>query len=194
MRNYIVKSIICCCIIAVSFQLFAARKKHENPKNFDFIENQGWGGTNGVITGQVVDEFGDAIPYASIEVYGKNIKTKADRNGNFTVRGLQIGGHYSLIINSKGKETSIARWIPIPKYEAANIGSFHIKPEEIWTNFWVVASNLLESGEWAFSSNIIEIAGFETNTFSFEEWEGKTIPPTNAPGLYNASELINENP
>ncbi len=193
MRNYLLKSVVFCCIIVVCFQLFAAKRKHENPKDFNFIENQGWGSTNGVITGQIVDEYGNAIPNASIEVYGKNIKTKADRNGNFTVRGLQTGGHYSLIINSKGRETTVARWIPIPKFEAANIGSYHIEPEEIWTNFWILTSNMLANGEWNFSSNMIEIAGYETNIFLFEEWQSQIKRPENIPGLFNETELIEEN-
>jgi len=192
MKNYIFKLIVCCSIIFLSFQLFAAKKKHENPKNFDFIQSQGWGGTNGVITGQIVDEYGDSIPYASVEIYGKNIKTKADQNGFFTVRGLQIGGHYSLIVNSKGRETSVARWIPIPEYEAANIGSFHIIPEEIWTNFWVLTSNLLASGEWTFSSNMFEIAGPETNIFLFENWQKQIKQPGLMPELFNEEELIDE--
>ncbi len=192
MRNILLKLVICCCIIFISFQLFATKKKHENPKNFDFIENQGWGGTNGVISGQIVDEYGNSIPYAAIEIYGKNIKTKADQNGYFTIRGLQIGGHYSLIINAKDRETTIARWIPIPKYEAANIGSFHIKPEEIWTNFWMLTSNMLENGEWAFSSNMIEITGYETNVFLFEDRQNPPNRTGFVPELFNEAELIDE--
>ena len=193
MKNYTFKLVVCCSIIFVSFQLLAANKKHENPKNFDFIEYQGWGGTNGVISGQIVDEVGAAIPNAAIEIYGKNIKSKADQNGYFTVRGLQIGGHYSLIINAKGRETSIARWIPIPKYEAANIGSFHIVPEEIWTNFWVLTSNMLASGEWTFSSNMVEIAASETNIFLFDDWQNQNNQPKFTPILFNDTELIDEN-
>ena len=192
MKNYIIKSAVCCFFIITAFNLYSEKKRHENPENFDSIEYQGWGGTNGVITGQIVDEFGEIIPYAAIEVYGKNIKTKADQNGYFTVRGLQIGGHYSLIINAKGRETSVARWIPIPKYEAANIGTFHIEQEQLWTNFWVVSSNLLENGEWTFSSNVLEITGYETNIFSSTEWNTRSKQQRFTPEFLNNEQLIDE--
>ncbi len=167
----------CLCIgilCAFAASASAAKKRHENPKDFNFIEEEGWGDWNGVMTGRIIDKYGDPIPHITIRVHSKDIKTKTDANGFFTIKGLQKGGHYSLIIDAKGYDYTVARWIPIPKYQSADIGDYYIEPEPIWTNFWQITSNLVENGTWMILSNFVDIADNITNIHTVAEWESFT--------------------
>jgi len=157
-------------LICVAISMFAFAKA-KNPKNYDFIEWQGWGDWNGVMTGRITDENGNPIPYAKIKVHSKNIQTTADKNGFFTIKGLQQGGHYSLIVKGKGFDGAIARWIPIPVDHSADIGDFQLEPEKIWTNFWVVTSNKLENNCWAIVSNYFDITDGITNIYTPKEFD-----------------------
>ena len=168
MKHKFLLKISCLICVATSLLVFA---KVKNPKNYDFIEWQGWGDWNGVMTGRITDEDGNPIPYAKIKVHSKNIKTTADKNGFFTIKGLQQGGHYSLIVKGKGFDGAVARWIPIPIDHSADIGSFMLEPEKIWTNFWVVTSNKLESGAWVTISNFYDIADSVTNIYTPKEFD-----------------------
>lgn len=148
-----------------------AQKMHTNPGVYDNIEWQGWGDWNGVITGRVIDKYGKPIPYATVHVHSKDIQVKADQNGFFTISGLQQGGHYSLIIKAKGREPDVARWIPIPRFESANIGDFSLEVEKIWTNFWIVTSNQVSEGSWEMISNFYNVAASVTTVYTFAEWQ-----------------------
>jgi hypothetical protein len=148
-----------------------AQKTHTNPDTYGNIEWQGWGGWNGVITGRVIDKYGKPIPNAIVQVHSKNIQVKADRNGFFTISGLQQGGHYSLIIKAKGREPDVARWIPIPRYQSANIGDFSLDVEKIWTNFWIVTSNQVSEGTWEMISNFYNVAASVTSVYTYAEWQ-----------------------
>jgi len=166
MKFKIISIIICLLCITVFF-VYAKRK---NPDDYNFIEEEGWGDWSGTMTGRITDKKGDPIPYAKIKVHSKNIKTTADKNGFFTIEGLQQGGHYSLIVKGKGFDGAVARWIPIPKSQSANIGDFFLEPERIWTNFWVVTSNILENGECVIISNYYDIADNVTNIYDVKDY------------------------
>ena len=168
MKRFFLFKISFLICVAVSMLSFA---KVKNPDNYDFIEWQGWGDWNGVMTGRITDEDGNPIPYAKIKVHSKNITTTADKNGFFTIKGLQQGGHYSLIVKGKGFDGAIARWIPIPIDHSADIGDFKLEPEKIWTNFWVVTSNKLENGTWVTISNYYDIADSVTNIYTPKEFD-----------------------
>jgi len=155
-------------ILCITVLFVYAEKK--NPSDYNFIEEEGWGGWNGTMTGRITDKSGDPIPYARIKVHSKNIKTKADKNGYFTIKGLQQGGHYSLIVKGKGFDGAVARWIPIPISQSANIGDFFLEPERVWTNFWVVTSNILENGECVVISNFFDIADNVTNIYDIKNY------------------------
>jgi hypothetical protein len=144
--------------------------KHVNPEKFDYIPDQGWGDWSGVMTGRIIDEDGRPVPNARIRVWGKDIRTTADRNGFFTIRGLQQGGHYSLVVDARGYDSALLRWIPIPRFQSADIGDYHLDYEEFETNYWVVVSNQLAEGEWLISSNMVDIIGTYTNTYTVYEW------------------------
>ncbi len=166
------------CFIAslcIAGRAFAVKESHHtNPDDFSFIEWEGWGGTNGVLTGRVIDKYGIPLSYARIKVHSKDIVTTADKNGYFTIRGLQRGAHYSLVINAKGYNTEIARWIPIPINSTADIGDYHLNEEELWTNMWVIITNSLYNGSAEISSNMLEIAGPYTTTYSYAQWQQLT--------------------
>ena len=165
----------------------APKKKpdHVNPKNYDDLEGEEglyWGDWDGSIEGRVIDKQMNPIPFAKVKVHSKNLETIADKDGNFSIEGLQVGGHYSLIISARGKEPGVARWIPIPVRRVAKIGDFSIEPEKIWTNFWVVVTNTLIATEFDAASNAFEkvtlncvsnyydIVEGETNIYSYSEW------------------------
>jgi hypothetical protein len=175
--KHIYTSISClaAAILLASFLLcpvsVTAQSKHNNPKIYDSIEWEGWGDWNGVITGRVIDKFGKPIPNATVKVHSKNLQTKADRNGYFTIKGLQQGGHYSLIFSAKGRETDAARWIPIPCKQSADIGSFSLDVEKIWTNFWVISTNQVSDTVWNTVSNFYQVADSITSIFSYAEWK-----------------------
>ena len=154
------------CIAA--FFVYAEKK---NPEDYSFIEWEGWGGWSGTMNGRITDQKGNPIPYAKIKVHSKNIKTTADKNGYFSIKGLQQGGHYSLIVKGKGFDGAVARWIPIPISQSANIGDFSLEPEHIWTNFWVVTSNSLENGTWVVVSNFFDIADNITNIYNVKDYK-----------------------
>lgn len=164
--------VLAICIAGYSFAV--KKTPHTNPDDFSFIQWEGWGDTNGVLTGRVIDKFGDPLAYARIKVHSKDIVTRADKNGYFTLRGLQRGGHYSLIINAKGYETDVARWIPIPVNSTADIGDYHLNEEELWTNIWVLITNALQNGSVAISSNMLEIAGANTTVYTYVQWQQLT--------------------
>ena len=159
------------CLCFIAMLVYSERSEIQNPKDYNFIEWEGWGGWNGVMTGRITDKHGKHIPYAKIRVHSKKIRTTADANGFFTIKGLQKGGHYSLIINAKGYDGAVARWIPIPKFQSADIGDYKLDYEHIWTNFWVLSSNLLENGVWQMSSNLFTIADNITNIYSVADWK-----------------------
>jgi len=166
MRTKLISTILSILCITVFF-VYAEKK---NPEDYSFIEWEGWGDWNGTMTGRITDKKGNPIPYAKIKVHSKNIKTTADKNGYFTVKGLQQGGHYSLIVKGKGFDGAVARWIPIPISQSADIGDFSLEPEHIWTNFWVVTSNVLENGEWVIVSNFFDIADNITNIYNIKDY------------------------
>lgn len=139
----------------------------ENPKDFEFIEDEGWGSWNGVLTGRIIDKWGRPIAGARVQVHSKNMETRTDRNGFFTFRGLQQGGRYSLIVEAPGYDTALLRWIPIPRTHSADIGDWYL--EEL-TNFWRVTSNEVAGGVWVVSSNLVEIAGSYTGEMTYAEW------------------------
>jgi len=157
-----------------------AQKKHQNPKIYDNIEWEGWGGWDGVISGRVIDKYGKPIPYATVKIHSKNLQTKADKNGYFTIKGLQQGGHYSLIFTAKGREPAAARWIPIPRFQSADIGNFSLDVEKFWTNFWVVSTTQSTNDVQNVVSNYYNIEASVTTIFSYAEWELK----------YNANPLL----
>jgi len=150
--------------------VFFVYAKKKNPKNYSFIEWEGWGDWNGTMTGRITDRKGDPIPYAKIKVHSKNIKTTADKNGYFSIKGLQQGGHYSLIVKGKGFDGAVAKWIPVPISQSADIGDFSLDPEHIWTNFWIVTSNALEDGTWVVVSNFFDIADNITNIYNIKDY------------------------
>ncbi|RLD11873.1 MAG: hypothetical protein DRI44_02500 [Chlamydiae bacterium] len=151
--------------------VFFVYAKKKNPKDYNFIEWEGWGDWNGVMTGRITNQKGEPIPYAKIKVHSKNIKTTADKNGYFTIKGLQQGGHYSLIVKGKGFDGAVARWIPIPISQSADIGDFSLEPEHIWTNFWVITSNILSNGESVVVSNFYDIANNITNIYNVKDYK-----------------------
>ena len=159
----IIFSVLCITVLFV----YAEKK---NPDDYNFIEEEGWGDWSGTMTGRITDKEGDPIPYAKIKVHSKNIKTTADKNGFFSIKGLQQGGHYSLIVKGKGFDGAVARWIPIPISQSANIGDFFLGPERVWTNFWVVTSNILENGECLIISNYFDIADNVTNIYDVKDY------------------------
>jgi len=159
----IIFSILCITISSVY-------AKEKNPEDYSFIEWEGWGDWNGTMTGRITDKDGDPIPYAKIKVHSKNIKTTTDKNGYFSIKGLQQGGHYSLIVKGKGFDGAVARWIPVPISQSADIGNFSLEPEHVWTNFWVVTSNALENGTWVVVSNFFDIADDITNIYNIKDY------------------------
>ena len=122
------------------------------------------------MTGRIIDEDGDPIPFAQVRVHSKDIVARCDRNGFFSIRGLQRGGHYSLLVDAKGYDHAVLRWIPIQTYETTDIGDYHLEPEELVTNFWVVSSNVTALGELTMTSNLCEIAGSVTSVYSYTTW------------------------
>ena len=151
----------------------AGAAKHTNPDNFDFIEENGWGDWTGVMTGRIIDEDGTPIRHARVRVHSKDIETRTDEYGFFTVRGLQKGGHYSLIVDAPGFRNTIVRWIPIPMYQTADIGDYHLDVEPLTTNFWQLLSNQV-AGAWHVVSNYYDILDGDTNIYSADEWYIRT--------------------
>ena len=160
------------------------KPQHVNPANYDSIADDGlyWGGWDGSIMGRVIDKDRKPIPFAKVKVHSKNLETTADKDGNFQIGGLQVGGHYSLIISSHGMEPGVARWIPIPVVKVAKIGDFSIEREKVWTNFWVITTNtvivtetdtLSNSYEKVVTnciSNYYDVVEGETNVYNYTEW------------------------
>ena len=157
---------------------------HVNPASYDDIADGElyWGEWDGSITGRVIDKHMKPIPFAKVKVHSKDLETTADKDGNFIIDGLQVGGHYSLIISSRGMEPGVARWIPIPVLKVAKIGDFSIEKEKPWTNFWVVTSNTVVKTELdALSnsyekvvlncvSNYYDVVEGETNVYDYTQW------------------------
>lgn len=160
------------------------KKKHVNPADYDDLANEGlcWGGWDGRITGRVIDKYMKPIPFAKVKIHSKDLETVTDKDGNFTIGNLQVGGHYSLIISARGMEPGVARWIPIPVMKEARIGDFSIETEKLWTNFWVVVTNRIVKTETdALSnsyekvilncvSNYYDVVDGETNVYDYTEW------------------------
>lgn len=160
------------------------KEKHVNPADYDYIDEEGmcWGDWDGSIMGRVIDKYRKPIPFAKVKVHSKDLETTADKDGNFIIDGLQVGGHYSLIISSRGMEPGVARWIPIPVLKVAKIGDFSIEKEKPWTNFWVVTSNTVVKTELdALSnsyekvvlncvSNYYDVVEGETNVYDYTQW------------------------
>lgn len=160
------------------------KPQHVNPANYDSIADDGlyWGDWDGSIMGRVIDKDRKPIPFAKVKVHSKNLETTADKDGNFQISGLQVGGHYSLIISSHGMEPGVARWIPIPVVKVAKIGDFSIEREKAWTNFWVITTNtvivtetdtLSNSYEKVVTnciSNYYDVVEGETNVYNYTEW------------------------
>jgi hypothetical protein len=161
------------CWPAVALVLLAAcfaLAKHVNPEQFDFIPEQGWGDWSGVVTGRIIDEDGRPLPNVDIRVWGREIRTTTDRNGFFTIRDLQQGGHYSLVVDAKGYDSALLRWIAIPRFQSADLGDYHLAEEEFTTNYWNVSSNQVAVGEWVVSSNMVDIIGSITNIYAAYQW------------------------
>ncbi|MCX7003582.1 MAG: carboxypeptidase-like regulatory domain-containing protein [bacterium] len=148
----------------------AQRDPHTNPADFDFIEDGEWGGWEGVMTGRIIDPEGRPIPFARVRVHSKDIETRTDANGFFTVRGLQRGGHYSLIVGAHGFDGAVLRWIPIPSQQTADIGDYHLDYQLPSTNFWQVFSNSV-AGAWLTSSNFCDIIEGRTNWYDAATWQ-----------------------
>ncbi len=121
------------------------------------------------MTGRIIDPTGRPIPFARVRVHSKDIETRTDANGFFTVRGLQRGGHYSLIVGAHGFDGAILRWIPIPSEQTADIGDYHLDYELLSTNFWQVSSNNI-AGAWVMSSNFCDIIEGDTNLYDAATW------------------------
>lgn len=155
---------------------------HENPKDFDFIDDQGWGDWSGSLAGRIIDANGVPIAGAAIRVHSKDIVARTDHNGYFVIHGLQQGGRYSLIIGREGYRDGLARWIPIPRYYTADIGDYHLDPAPIQTNYFAVASNLVQ-GAWVTVTNVVEIDDDITNFYAAGSAPGhadgaaKALPP-----------------
>ncbi len=186
-----------CTACMLMCALVLAAGKHRNPSTFDFLPDGEWGDWNGVMTGRIIDENGAPIPYAHVRVHSKDIEIKCDKNGFFTVRGLQKGGHYSLIVDAKGYDDAVLRWIPMQTYETTDIGDYHLVPEALVTNFWTVSSNVTAGGTWAMTSNLCEIADGVTSVYAYAEWgvmeymkHGSTTPA----GVETNMALIDERP
>ncbi len=154
-----------------------AMAQRRNPRTFDYIEDQGWGSWNGVLTGRITDRGGRPIAGARVRVHSKDMETRTDRNGFFTFRGLQQGGRYSVIVDARGYDDALLRWIPIPRTHSADIGDYYL--EEL-TNFWQVTSNVLANGAWAVMSNLVEIAGSHTGTMTHASWVTSSAVETDA--------------
>jgi hypothetical protein len=189
----------CCvagCVLVAALAAFAVYARHVNPDKFDFIPDQGWGDWSGVVTGRIIDENGNPVANARVRVWGKDIATTTDRNGFFTVRGLQQGGHYSLAVDARGYEDTLLRWIPIPRFQSADIGDYHLDEEVFETNYWVVVSNLVAAGEWVVSSNMVDIIGDATNTWTAYQWTVlvETTATETVTVVTNAHALIHERP
>lgn len=147
----------------------------ENPSDYTtVIPWEGWGDFDGVMSGRVIDPEGNPLPYARVRVHSKEIETFADRNGFFTIHGLQRGGHYSLIISADGYETDVARWIPIPLYSTADIGDYHLRDEELRTNIWQITTEVLPDGSSIVVSNMMYIIGTLTSHYSYAHWHNIT--------------------
>lgn len=158
---------------------------HENPRNYDDLEGEEglyWGDWDGSVMGRVIDKQRKPIPFAKVKVHSKDLETIADKDGYFQIDGLQVGGHYSLIISARGKEPGVARWIPIPVRKVARIGDFSVEPEKVWTNFWVVStstsvvteldalSNAVERTVTSCISNYYDIVEGQTNIYDYSQW------------------------
>jgi hypothetical protein len=165
-----------CCIsllvlaVVCAGAVMAQRERHANPTDFDFIDEGDWGDWDGVMTGRIIDPDGRPIPFARVQVHSKDIRTRTDDNGFFTVRGLQRGGHYSLIVGKRGFDGAVLRWIPIPSQQTADIGDYHLEYALPSTNFWQVSSNLV-AGVWLVSSNFYDIIEGETNVYGSATWQ-----------------------
>jgi len=151
----------------IGVMVWMARGERRNPKDFEFIEDEGWGSWNGVLTGRITDKEGRPIVGARVRVHSKEMETRTDRNGFFTFRGLQQGGRYSLIVDARGYDEALLRWIPIPRTHSADIGDYYL--EEL-TNYWQVTSNVVAEGVWIVTSNMVEIAGSYTSQLTYAEW------------------------
>ena len=160
------------------------KEKHVNPADYDYIGEEGmyWGDWDGSIMGRVIDKYKVPIPFAKVKVHSKDLETHADKDGYFQIDGLQVGGHYSLIISARGMDPGVARWIPIPVLKVAKIGDFSIETEKVWTNFWVVTTNTLVTTQTDASSNSFEkvttvcvsnyydVVEGETNVYDYAQW------------------------
>ena len=160
------------------------KEKHVNPENYDYIGEGAmyWGDWDGSITGRVIDKYKVPVPFAKVKVHSKDLETHADKDGYFQIDGLQVGGHYSLIISARGMDPGVARWIPIPVMKVAKIGDFSIEAEKVWTNFWVVTTNTIVTTELDSLSNSFEkvttlclsnyydVVEGETNVYDYTEW------------------------
>jgi hypothetical protein len=156
-------------LLAVGADTGTPRDQHVNPKDFDFIAEGEWGGWDGVMTGRIIDRAGRPIPFARVRVHSKDIETRTDENGFFTVRGLQRGGHYSLMVGAHGFDGAVLRWIPIPSQQTADIGDYHLDYERPSTNFWQVSSNNI-AGAWVLSSNFCDIIEGTTSRYDAATW------------------------
>lgn len=150
--------------------ILAQRERHTNPADFDFIDEGDWGDWDGVVTGRIIDPDGRPIRFARVRVHSKNIRTRTDANGFFTVRGLQRGGHYSLVVGKRGFDGAVLRWIPIPSQQTADIGDYHLAYALPSTNFWQVTSNNV-AGVWLVHSNFFDIIEGATNVYSNAAWQ-----------------------
>ena len=157
---------------------------HVNPATYDDLADGElyWGDWDGSIMGRVIDKDRKPIPFAKVKVHSKDLETVSDKDGYFQIDGLQVGGHYSLIISSRGMEPGVARWIPIPVLKVARIGDFSIEREKVWTNFWVITTNLIVKTETDalsnsyekvvtnLTSNYYDVVEGETNVYNYTEW------------------------
>ena len=160
------------------------KEKHVNPADYDYIGEEGmyWGDWDGSIMGRVIDKYKVPIPFAKVKVHSKDLETHADKDGYFQIDGLQVGGHYSLIISARGMDPGVARWIPIPIMKEARIGDFSIETEKLWTNFWVVVTNqavITETDALSNSyekvvlncvSNYYDVVDGVTNVYNYTDW------------------------
>ncbi|MCX7847683.1 MAG: carboxypeptidase-like regulatory domain-containing protein [bacterium] len=184
------KGLMWLMLMGVVVMVWIAAGVRENPKDFEFIEDEGWGSWNGVLTGRITDKEGRPIAGARVKVHSKDMETRTDRNGFFTFRGLQQGGRYSLIVEASGYDTALLRWIPIPRTHSADIGDWYL--EEL-TNFWRVVSNEVAAGVWVVSSNMVEIAGSYTGEMTYAEWVSSNVAERALAGA-EGMPLISERP
>jgi hypothetical protein len=81
--------------------------------------------TTSAINGQVVAEGGKSVANARVSVVhvpsGTRIETKSDANGNFGLRGLRVGGPYTVSVNAAGYAPETIDGLSLTVGDAINV-------------------------------------------------------------------------